>query len=331
MPTPVLLLREAEIRALVDPASCISAIERAFTSYAAGRAELPGVIHLDVSEARGEIHVKAGYLHGGNCWAVKIASGFPGNTTLGLPANDGMVVVFDAATGVPAAVLFDNGYLTDLRTAAAGAVAARHLARAKLGGVAVIGTGTQARLQVRMLAEVRVFESLRIWGRRRDAAEAVIRDLASVLPHGVRASVADTPEAAVTGAEVVYTVTASRKPLLRAEWLGPGTLIVAVGSDGADKQELDVGVLASADRIVADSLAQCRRIGEIHHALDAGVIGESEVTELGRITGGLAPGRASPDERIVCDLTGVGVQDVAAAALVLERAQARGAGERWTR
>jgi ornithine cyclodeaminase len=329
----MLVLREPEIRALIDPASCISAIEQAFTSYAAGRAELPGVIHLDVPEAHGEIHVKAGYLHGGSCWAVKIASGFPGNTALGLSANDGMVIVFDATTGVPAAVLFDNGYLTDLRTAAAGAVAARHLARAEPGVVAVIGTGTQARLQIRMLAEVRTFELLRVWGRRRGAAEAVIRDLGGVLPPGVGASVADTPEAAVTGAEVVYTVTASRTPLVRAEWLGPGSLIVAVGSDGADKQELDVGVLAAADRIVADSLAQCRRIGEIHHALDAGMIGESQVTELGRVTGGLAPGRASPDERIVCDLTGVGVQDVAAAALVLERARARARsiGERWTR
>jgi len=241
------------------------------------------------------------------------------------------VLVFDATTGAPAAALIDNGYLTDVRTAAAGAVAARYLARAEPRVVAVIGTGSQARLQVRMLAQVRSFETLRVWGRRRDAAEAVIRDLAGGLPPGVRADVAETPEAAVTGADLIYTVTASRTPLVRAAWIGAGALIVAVGSDGADKQELDVEVLATADRIVADSLAQCRRIGEIHHALAARVIGESQVTELGRITGGLAPGRVAPDERIVCDLTGLGVQDVAAAAMVLEQAQARGAGERWTR
>ena len=331
MSRPTLVLREAEIRSLVDPSALIGAIEHAFTSYATGRAELPDVIHLDVPEARGEVHVKAGYLHGGTYWAVKIASGFPGNPALGLPANDGVVLVFDAATGALAAVLLDNGYLTDVRTAAAGAVAARHLARAEPCAVAVIGAGAQARLQVRMLAQVRSFEVLRVWGRRRDAAEAVIRDLAGELPPGVRAGVVDTPEAAVAGADVVYTTTASRAPLVRADWIGPGALVVAVGSDGADKQELDVDVLAMADRIVADSLAQCRRIGEIHHALDAGVIGESRVTELGRITGGLAPGRASMDERIVCDLTGLGVQDVAAAALVLERAEARGVGERWTR
>ncbi len=331
MSRQTLVLREAEIRSLIEPAALIGAIERAFTSYAAGRAELPDVIHLDVPEARGEVHVKAGYLHGGGYWAVKIASGFPGNPALGMSANDGMVLVFDAATGAPAAVLLDNGYLTDLRTAAAGAVAVRHLARADPRAVAVIGTGAQARLQVRMLAEVRAFEALRVWGRRRDAAEAVIRDLASGLPPGVQPRVVDTPEAAVTGADVIYTATASRAPLVHADWIGPGALVVAVGADGAHKQELDVAVLATADRIVADSVAQCRRIGEIHHALDAGVIRESQVTELGRITGGLASGRTSANERIVCDLTGLGVQDVAAASLVLDQAQARGVGERWTR
>jgi ornithine cyclodeaminase len=322
-PAP-LILHEAEIRALLDPASCIEAVERAFVAYVAGRAELPGVIHLDVPASRGEVHVKAGYVHGGTCWAVKVASGFPENPAVGLPANSGMVLAFDARTGVPAALMFDGGYITDLRTAAAGAVAVRHLARERIGAVGVVGAGAQARLQVQLLGHVRHFETLRIWGRRHGAAEQCLADLraAGALPRGVRAETVQTAEAAVRDADLVYTVTPSRAPIVRAEWLGDGSLVVAVGSDGADKQELDVAVLARADRVVADSLAQCRRIGEIHHAIAAGVLDAAAVTELGQVVSGAAPGRRSDAERIVCDLTGVGVQDVAAAAVVLERARA---------
>jgi len=324
----VLVLQEPDIRALLDPASCIAAVERAFAVYAAGGAELPDVIHLDVPENQGEIHIKAGYLHGGAYYAVKMASGFPGNPSLGLSTGNGMVVVFDARTGAPAAILLDNGYITDLRTAAAGAVAAKHLGRDTIDSVAVVGTGIQARLQVRLLAQVRAFRTVRVWGRRLDAAAQCAHDLerSGALPRGCVVSSTPSVEAAVGGADIVFTVTASRAPLVRAAWLGRGVLVVAVGADGADKQELDVGVLESADRVVADSLAQCRRIGEIHHALEAGVLDESRVSELGRIIDGTAPGRQDPAEMIVCDLTGVGVQDVAAASLVVQRGRERGLG-----
>ena len=305
MPNPLVVLRENEIRALLDPGSCIAAVEDAFTAYATGGAELPGVIHLDVPAHRGEIHIKAGYLHGGDWYACKFASGFAGR-------NDGVVLTFDAHTGAPAGILFDGGYLTDLRTAAAGAVAARHLALPTIRTVAVIGTGIQSRLQPRLLHTVRPFKSVRVWGRRREAAEATAME--------IEAEVADTVEAAVNGAEIVVTVTASRTPILRAEWLAPGALVIAVGSDGPDKQELHVDVLAKADRVVADALPQCARLGEIHHALAAGVITAERVTELGQITAGRAPGRRTPEELIVCDLTGVGVQDVAAATVVMQRA-----------
>lgn len=327
----VLVLREPEIRSLLDPASCIEAVESAFTVYATGGAELPAVIHLEVPERRAEIHVKAGYIRGGACYAVKIASGFPGNPERGLPASDGMVLVFDARSGAPAAFLLDNGFITDLRTGAAGAVAAKHLARRDVGAVAVVGSGAQARFQVECLARVRAFRELRVWGRRPERARACAEDLArrpGLLPPGCRSGAAATVEEAVRGADVVITVTASREPLVRAGWIAPGALVVAVGSDGPDKQELDVEVLARADRIVADSLAQCLRLGEIHHAVARGAIGQERVgSELGEITAGKKPGRGSDGEIIVCDLTGVGVQDVAAAGLVLERARAAGIGE----
>lgn len=339
MSRELLLLREPEIRALLDPRACIAAMEQAFAAYSTGRAQLPAVIHLDVpddagpnrgeSQNRGEIHIKAGYLNGGAYYAVKIVSGFLNNPPLGLPANDGMIVLFDAATGVPAAFLLDNGFITDFRTGAAGAVAAKHLARKKIAAVAVIGTGGQARYQVEMLALQRSFGEVRIWGRDPDRAQACADDLAKRRSiSACNFAVAESVQKAVDGADVVITVTGSREPLVRAAWLRPGATVIAVGSDAPDKQELDVDVLARAGKIVADSIPQCLRLGEIHHAVERRAITKEKIyAELGEITAGLKPGRTSEDEIIVCDLTGVGVQDVAAASLVLEQAKAKGQGE----
>jgi alanine dehydrogenase len=335
MSREVLILRESEIRALLDPKACIASMEKAFAAYSTGQAQLPAVIHLDIpasnlSRNRGEIHIKAGYLNGGPYYAVKIVSGFPNNPKLGPPANDGMVVVFDANTGAPAAFLLDHGFITDFRTGAAGAVAAKYLARKKIATVAVIGTGGQARYQVEMLAQQRAFSEVRIWGRDPSKAQACVDELAksSVIP-ACHFTVTDSVQAAVEDADVVITVTASREPLVRAAWLTPGVTVIAAGSDAPDKQELDVDVLARADKIVADSTAQCLRLGEIHHGVERGIIAKEKVyAELGEITAGRKSGRTSEDEIIVCDLTGVGVQDVAAASLVLERAKAEGIGER---
>lgn len=292
--------------------SCIDAVEAAFIAYHAGRAELPGVIHLDVPEAKGEIHVKAGHLHGAPSYAVKVASGFYGADAA---ANDGMVAVFDARDGGLRALLLDGGWLTDQRTGAAGGVAARWLAPEHVDVVAVIGTGAQARKQVEALRVVRpALGEIRVWGR--DAAEAAsaARDV------GGRA--ATSVEEAVRGADVIITCTAAREPLVRAGWVAPGALVVAVGSDGAGKQELDPELLRLADVLVVDSRDQCLRLGELQHAHEQAL----RAVELGAICAGVAPGRTSPSQLVVCDLTGVGVQDVAAANAVLANAPA-GAGE----
>jgi ornithine cyclodeaminase len=331
VPGEILVLREAEIRELLDPHACLEAVEAAFAAYSTGRAELPAVIQLDVPERRGEIHVKAGHLHGGAHYAVKVASGFPGNEALGLPASGGLVLAFDARTGHPSALLLDNGYITDLRTGIAGAVAAKHLARPDAGVAAVIGTGAQARHQMRALSLVRPIEEIRIFGRSPEKARACAADLMADprLERRCRVMVAESVREAMAGAAVVVTATASREPLVRAAWLAPGMHLTAVGSDQPDKQELEPDALARADRIVADSRPQCLRLGEIHHAVAAGAIGERDVdAELGEIAAGLKPGRAAPDEITVCDLTGVGVQDVAAANVVLGRALEAGIGER---
>lgn len=325
----VLILREPEIRSLLDPAGCLRVVESAFSAYARGLAELPSVINLEVPEHRGEVHVKAGYLRTGACYAVKIAAGFPDNPQLGLPSSEGMVLVFDAKTGALAALLLDNGYITDLRTGAAGGVAAKHLSRAMVETVAVVGSGAQARFQVHALALVRKFREVRIWGRHKERAANCVEELSRQgLATNARFVLASSVREAVEGADIVITVTASHEPLVQANWITKGALVIAVGSDGPDKQELDVEVLARTDRLVADSLPQCLRLGEIHHAVEKGAISKDKVTaELGEITAGLKPGRTSDDEIIICDLTGVGVQDVAAASHVVERALQDGKGE----
>ncbi|HEU4355420.1 MAG TPA: ornithine cyclodeaminase family protein [Actinomycetota bacterium] len=316
----VRILREGDVRATLDMASCIDAVDRGFAAYSAGTAELPGVIHLDVPETEGEIHVKAGHIHGAPYYAVKAASGFYRSEPA---AIDGLLVLFDARDGSPAAVLLDHGYVTDVRTGAAGGVAARHLAPERVETVAVIGTGLQARYQLDALAVVRPdFAHVRVWGRNHERATHCVDDLLGRpgLPEGCRYAVAETVEAAVEGADVVITCTASRAPLVRSEWLRRGALVTALGSDGPEKQELDVGVFALVDLVVVDSRDQCAQIGELHHALDAElVLSPDDVTELGEVCAGTCPGRTSADQTILCDLTGVGVQDVAAANVVMER------------
>jgi ornithine cyclodeaminase/alanine dehydrogenase-like protein (mu-crystallin family) len=223
MSRDVLLLRESDIRDLLDPAACLDAVQKALAAYSTGQAQIPSVIALDVAENHGEIHVKAGHLRDGPYYAVKIISGFWDNPQLGLPALNGMVVVFDAKTGAPAGFLVDNGFITDLRTGAAGAVAAKYLARKNIGTVAVVGSGAQARRQVEMLARVRKFSALRIWGRDPSRAQACADALGNntAIP-ACPFAVADSVRQAVEDADLVITVTASCTPLVRAEWLKPG-------------------------------------------------------------------------------------------------------------
>lgn len=305
------VIEEDRLRQWVGEDAALASAERAFRALAEGRVVQPGPLGFDLPAVRGEVHVKGAYLEGAPIFALKVASGFYANPERGLPSGSGLVLVFDARTGFPLAVLADNGYLTDLRTAAAGALAVRLLAPPELARVGVIGSGVQARFQLRAMARVCRIGSVRVWSRRVEAAAACAAQLSAELE--IPGEAAPTPAAAVADADLVVTVTPSRQPLVQAAWLKPGTTVVAVGSDGPEKQELAVGVLGGADKVVTDRTAQCARLGELHHALEAGVMAEARVhAELGEVLVGERIGREG-DELIVCDLTGVGAQDAAIA------------------
>jgi ornithine cyclodeaminase len=292
-------------------------VERAFTALARGEARLPDPVGLHLPEVEGEVHVKGAHLAGAPVFAFKVASGFYRNPERGLPVGSGLFLVFDAGTGAPLALLRDNGWLTELRTGAAGALAARLLTEERPLVVAMIGTGVQARFQTRALARVRSIGQLRAWSRRRRSAEAFVEEMGSEL-ESVWA--APSAEEAARGADLIVTVTPAREPLVEEAWVGAGATVIAVGSDGPGKGELAPELVARADKVVVDRLEQSARLGEMQRPLALGLMEPSDVhAELGEVVTGQRPGREGRDERIVCDLTGVGVQDVAVAEVAWRR------------
>ena len=313
------ILSENEIRAAVTVKDAVDAVEKAFAAMARGLARIPEVINLDIPEVRGEIHVKGAFIQGDPYCAFKIATGFYDNPSKGLPTGSGVMIALNAENGLIEVLLQDNGYLTDLRTGAAGAVAANYLARTDVQKVAVVGAGTQARFQLRALAVVRHIPQVHVYDIERHHAERCCAELGPELRIDI--TPVDSAEVAVRDADLLYTLTPSREPLVKAEWLSEGIHINAVGSDGPEKQELECDVFSRAQLIFADRIAQCTRFGELHHAIDAGIIEERDITgELGEIIAGLKSGRSGAQQISVCDLTGVGIQDAAMVNLVMRSA-----------
>jgi ectoine utilization protein EutC len=321
----VRVLLEGEIRDLITPAQALAAVRDAFARLARGEATLPGVIGFEIPEHRGEIHVKGAHLHGSDFYSIKEATGFYANPEKGLPVGAGVVLVFDARTGRLRALLFDNGHLTELRTGAAGALAADLMARREVARVGILGAGGQARYQLEALLGVRRPREVRVWSRNHAGAAACARELSE--RHGLGVRAVGSAREAVEAAELVVTATPAREPILRAEWLAPGAHVTAVGSDGPDKQELEPAVLARAGKVVADRLEQCLRLGEIHHAVEAGALRPDAIWgELGELAAGQKPGRTDANEITVADLTGVGIQDAAVADHVVGEALRLGLG-----
>lgn len=323
---PVLILTESELRQCVGMnQGALDAVEGAFTSLADGKVEMPPILHVEVSDHNGDVDIKSAYVRGLDNFAVKLGSGFFDNVKRGLPSSSAMMVLLSAETGFCTAVLLDNGYLTDLRTGLAGAVAGKHLAPDTVSTVGVVGTGAQARYQIESLRLVREFERLLVFGRDPRRRDAYVEDMRKRL--SVEVGTAESIEGLVKESDLVVTTTPSRQALLQADWLHPGMHVTAMGSDLAGKQELAPEVLVRADLLVCDRRAQCAAMGELQHAIAAGLMSEdADVLELGAITSGRHAGRSTPDQITVCDLTGTGVQDTAIAALAYARAKALGLG-----
>nr|WP_314583475.1 ectoine utilization protein EutC [uncultured Pseudomonas sp.] len=325
----VILLSESDLRACIalDVAS-VDAIEHAFRLLATAAVAMPPILRLDIPEHNGEVDVKTAYLPGLERFAIKVSPGFFDNPTLGLPSLNGMMMLLSARTGLLDALLLDNGYLTAVRTAAAGAVAARWLSRENSRSVALIGAGEQALLQLQALRLVRPIEEVRIWAR--DPAKAAV--FAAQLGDESTLAIRLCPsiDQAMDGVDIAITCTPSREPLIEARHLQPGLHITAMGSDAEHKNEIAAQALAKVDRYVADRLSQTRVLGELHHALAAGAVSdETRFAELGQVIAGQKPGRSDARDITLCDLTGTGAQDTAIANLAFERARAAGKGLRF--
>lgn len=322
----VRILTEGELRSAVPlDGDAVDAVEQGFRALAGGGVVMPPILSMEIADANGEVDVKTAYVPGVASFAIKVSPGFFDNPALGLPSTSGLMILFSSRTGQIEAILLDNGYLTDVRTAAAGAVAARHLAREDAATAAILGTGVQARMQLSALTLVRPIRRAVFWGRDAAKAEAAAREVADAL--GIDARAEPDAAIAVVEADVIVTTTPAREPVLRADWLRAGQHVTAMGSDQHTKNELEPACLARADRYVPDRLAQTRALGELRSAIAAGVIAaDADFPELGAIAAGTAPGRRTPDEITIADLTGTGVQDTVIATLARRRAEAAGAG-----
>jgi ectoine utilization protein EutC len=322
----VRVVTEQALRELISPADAVTAVRQAPVQLARGEAVTPEPSELDLAQARGDMHVKGAYLSGAPYFSYKAASGFYDNPSRGLPVNAGLVMVFDAETGFPSAILFDNGYLTDVRTGAAGAVAADLLAVPDVAKVAILGAGIQARRQLEMLLQLRSPAEVSVWARRPEQAAGYAREMAEAL--GVPVTPVPSAQAAVDGADIVVTTTPSREPVVSAEWFGPGQHITAVGADLPAKQELDPRLFPRADKVVVDSVSQAVRSGDTHHAIESGLLSQADIyAELGEIAAGRRPGRERAEELTIADLTGLGVEDAAMANLAATRVAAAGVGQ----
>ena len=312
----MILLNRSAVTAVLRPEDYLAAGERAFRAHGEGASLATGLLHVDAHG--GDFHIKSSRLPLGRTYVgVKVNGAFWQNRGRGLPYVHGALLLFDGETGVPLA-LMDSVEITVQRTAAATALAARHLARRDARVVTICGTGTQGRAQLRYLARVLPVERVHAFGRRE---ESVAR-FAAEMRDELGADVVPAPDlaAAARASDVIVTCTPSRTPLLGTADVSPGAFVAAVGSDNPAKREL-APVLVAASRLVTDITEQCARVGELHHALAAGLMTVQDVYgELGAIVAGRTPGRTSDADVIVFDSTGTALQDVAAAAVAYERA-----------
>ncbi|SFU44345.1 cyclodeaminase [Halomonas korlensis] len=306
--------REAIMAAVTLDHEALAAVEAGFKALGRGEVIQPPILSMAIEESNGEVDVKTAHIRGAERFAIKVSPGFFDNPKIGLPSLNGLMMVFSAKTGLVDAILFDEGYLTLVRTALAGAIAAKHLSRESSCRVAVLGAGEQAERQVQALRLVRNIDTVDVWARRRQGAETYAERLRA---DGLRVNVHNEVAEACAAVDIIVTATPSRVPLLHARDLPTGVHVTAMGSDSPDKRELDATVLTCADAFVCDTRAQSEGNGELK-AFEGGEV-PFKVHELGRVIAERQRLRLTDDTLTVCDLTGTGVQDTAIANFALTR------------
>ena len=294
-------------------------IKEGFVAYSSGLAVVPPVGELLFENPPGDVHIKYGYIQNEDYYVVKIASGFYGSLDLNIPSNQGgMMILFEQKTGKEVGVLIDQCYLTNVRTAIAGAICAELFAPNDLDYIGVIGTGVQARMQINYLSNLIDCKNIKVWGRGDKSVEKYIEEM-SLLGWDIER--ANTTDEIAATCDLIITATPSKVPLLKSENLKQGTHINAVGSDSSEKNEVDNNIFKMADLIVADSISQCLERGEISHGIKSGTVEQKNIRELGSLIKSKDDYRCQSNQITFADLTGVAVQDIQIAKAVFKECE----------
>ena len=308
------ILYKKTIKNILEQLDLVPMIEEGFMAYSQGKSIVPPVGELTFDQPPGDVHIKYGYIIGKTYYVIKIASGFWENEKYGIPNGQGMMLIFEQKTGQPRAILLDDAMLTDIRTAIAGQICAQRLSN-NINKIGILGTGLQARLQVKYLSKITDCKDVLVWGRNIKKMNLYKDDMKKL---GFKVTLGESAKSIASECNLIITATASKEPLLNENDILNGTHITAMGSDTPGKRELGPGIIKSADLVVADSIDQCQERGEIACALRDGDITKQQIVELGDVLSGKKLGRQNEKQVTVADLTGVAVQDIQIATAVFK-------------
>lgn len=306
------IIKLQDILAIVKNIDVVGAMKEAFVQYSNGNTVVPPVAELLFEKPKGDTHIKYGYIKDDEFYCIKVASGFYENPKLGISSSQGLMLLFNQKTGEPVAILLDEGKLTDIRTAAAGALVAKYFAPEKVNAIGIIGSGIQARLQLEYLQKLINCKNVWIWGRNDENTSQFKEDIEPTYD----VNIALSPSELASHCNLIVTTTPSNTPLLFADDIMPGTHITAVGSDTSSKQELASKLIKRADLVIADSISQSKSRGELYRAIEDGAINSAKIVELGYAIQNKAACRTSEEQISIVDLTGVAVQDIMIATAV---------------
>ncbi len=300
------VIKEEEIKSIVGNVDVIAAMEEGFTQYSNGNSVVPPVGELLFENPQREVHLKYGYIREDDYFCIKVGCGFYGNTELGISTSQGLMLLLSQKTGETVSILLDGGHLTDIRTAGAGALAAKYFAPKNIKGIGIIGTGIQGRLQLQYIQKNNPCRTVWVWGRSSENVKKYKEELGAEFD----IQIAQSPAEVARHSNLIFTTTPSKDPLLKVDDIQPGTHITAVGSDTAEKQELAREILAKADIVISDSIPQSKSRGEVFRATKDGTITPGQVVELGTAIQNKSLQRTDENQISVVDLTGVAVQDI---------------------